>query len=683
MRRIPILLLTVFFVICSVLSFAANKPTFSSGLSTGNSAGEYANQRLGSKSALKSHILTPASSGGKVQMHSLNGQNPFSASVSAPSGKKILEILIHPSSTGDLSPVYVYENTGSGDKYNYSYTIPFAVSGICANGVVRCDPGTWSHCKYYRWITNSNGDVLLQEQLSTDFGGCYCINDSCGYNLASNNLSIVLKDIGGGAVGAVMASGNYKMTVSGVNVNSADIIYYGQIIKDTDAPQPSNYSSPDTSQYEWQTGSTNPSSYYSGTNGGYLFAAAGSTENGEKTNPDSMYNLIATSGETQKNPIEQKTCYIKRIVDITKHINNYYTGVDGDGTKFDTSQCADIDMCQTNNGTRTCRCKLPPTGGGYCGCGYSFNYNINGKWEFSAYSPDDYNFIIKINGKTYKTTGGCYTTGGTNPYSGTYSGVTNGSIFAAIGNGGGCNGHPTASFYAFIQRKAWDTVSSYIDDQCKAYENNDNCTLRDEWVDGIRTWNNYASTGLTPVGQVCKTFNGWTSHTFCYNWWTKERVYICKTKGYNFDKAKQRATTIINSTADANVMSTSTLGSVNYQDYRSDNGSWGYHNGSMTIPLAGSKQGCMFVCKVRVPVQDTQAYSGTNTSQYRSINSYAFDYRKCADNNGSYTCPYNSSKGETVVTNCQCIDEFAEAATIMNTLENAGKDIICSSGVRH
>ncbi len=676
MRRSVILLLTVIFVICSVSSFASDKPTFSQGLSSGNSAGEYANQKLGSKSALKSRILTPASSGGTVQMHSLNGQNPFSGSISAPSGKKIMEILIHPSSTGDLSPVYIYQNTGSGNEYNYTYTIPFAVSGICANGVVRCDPGTWNNCKYYEWTANSSGDISLQQRSSTDFGGCYCINSSCGYDLASDNLPIVLKDIGGGAVGAVMKSGSYRMMVSGVDINSADIVYYGQMIKDSDAPQPSDYPSSDTAQYEWEAGSPNPSSYYSGTNGGYLFAAAGSTENNERSNSDSIYNLIATSGAAQENPVEQKTCYIKREANWNKQ------GKD-----------------DTQSGT------LGRVGDNYLRTGTiynkSFSFYVDNVDEIASAIITSVNYDdtiqVFVNGHVIYQDWTCGTVGasccdrGANFRKSTdisfkqYIKQGNNTLsftVCAVSNDDPNHGGEGWITYR-IRYQAYYTPAFYIDNQCQSYENDSNCKLKDEWVDNVRTWSDYASTGLVPTGQSCKTFPDYTTQTYCYDWWTKKRVYICKINGFNFDKAKQRSQTIVNSTADTNVMSTSTLGGVNYQDYRSDNGSWGYHNGSMTVPLAGNKQGCQYVCKVKVPDQDTQAYSGTNTSQYRSIQSYSFDYRKCTNNNGSYTCPYNTSKGESVVTNCQCIDEFAEAATIMNTVENAGKDIICSSGVRH
>jgi hypothetical protein len=43
-------------------------------------------------------------------------------------------------------------------------------------------------------------------------------------------------------------------------------------------------------------------------------------------------------------------------------------------------------------------------------------------------------------------------------------------------------------------------------------------------------------------------------------------------------------------------------------------------------------------------------------------------------------CP--AGAGEEVLISCQCINEFAEAATIMETMNQAGKDLICSDGTK-
>ena len=42
------------------------------------------------------------------------------------------------------------------------------------------------------------------------------------------------------------------------------------------------------------------------------------------------------------------------------------------------------------------------------------------------------------------------------------------------------------------------------------------------------------------------------------------------------------------------------------------------------------------------------------------------------------SCP--AGAGEEIIKDCQCIDEFAETFTLLESLKEAGKDAICSSG---
>ena len=671
------------------LAFAGSNNTFQQAQSTGSSLGSSAQGEVSSRSDINNRFFKPMTSGGSIPLYTFDNSKHFSASLTKEGGKRLVDILIQQGGTGDLKTLRVYQDLDNSNSYNYAYDVTSVigpVSGICANGVIACTPGTWTNCKYYMWTADSSGRVSLVQRPSTDFGGCYCINNSCGSNLAISNSSVILKDLGGGVIGAIEKYSNYRVVVTGVSQGVVNEVWYGELVKSSDAPNPSQYTDSDTADYEWETGSISPAQYWSGTDAGSFYAAAGNVEDQEKSNPNSLYNLIVNSQAAKKNPYEEHTCYIRREITVTKHQNNYYTAED-DNTcpdRFDTSICKNgPEHCYTDGqGNEHCLCQLAKTGGG---CGQTYDYTFCGKFTTHYYIPDDTYALIKIGSSTvlYKNAG---TTGGTDPTKGTYTFSTNGSqrVLVKYYNLGGCNGTPSSYLKVYIYRKAWDTVDKEIDDQCQAYENNSNCKLKDEWVEGVQTWRDYNPTGLTPVGQVCKTFKGWVSHTFCYNWWVKKRIYACKISGWDFSKAKQRANTIVNSTKDVNVMQTSILGNVNYQDYNNSSGSWQNYNENMYIPFAGSNKQCQMVCKVKVPVQDTQAYANTNTSQYRKISSYVFDYRACkAMSSGSYVCPYDPSKGESVVTNCQCINEFANSAAIMQTLEDAGHDIICSSGVRH
>ena len=683
-----VLVLVIVLVLASGASFANSIQEFQQAQSTGNTVGNSVQSEIDSREDLNNRFFKPMTSGGRQQMYTFDYSKHFSASLTNGGGKRLLDIFIQPGSSGDLQQLMIYQDTNNDGNYDSVYNVVSSVgpvSGICANGVIACTPGTWTNCKYYMWTADSSGRVSLVQRPSTDFGGCYCINNSCGSNLATSNSSVVLKDLGGGVIGAIERYSRYRIVVTGVSQSTVNEVWYGEFVKSSDAPNPNQYIGDDTADYEWETGSESPSQYWSGTDAGNFYAAAGSTENSEKSNPNSMYNLIETSNPTKKNPVKQETCYIRREIDVTKHRNDFYYGDNDtscDGVRFDTSICKSVDGCYTDSqGSIHCVCNLSKTRGG---CGQTYDYTFCGEFTTHYYIPDDTYVLVKIGSSTvlYEDAG---TTGGTNSSSGTYTYSTNGSqkVLIKYYNLGGCNGTPSSYLKVYIYRKAWDTVDKEIDDQCQAYENNSDCKLKDEWVEGVQTWRDYNPTGLTPVGQVCKTFNGWTPHTFCYNWWVKKRTYACKTQAYTFDNAKQRMNTVVSSTANTDVQNFKAFGSSNYRDYNKSTGSWQYYNGSITLPVGSSNKQCQQVCKVKVPVQDTQAYANTNTSQYRKISSYRFDYRKCIEINGSYQCPYYPSKGETVVTNCQCIDEFAEAAAIMNTLENVGKDMICSSGVKH
>src|SRR5208337_4523224 len=80
---------------------------------------------------------------------------------------------------------------------------------------------------------------------------------------------------------------------------------------------------------------------------------------------------------------------------------------------------------------------------------------------------------------------------------------------------------------------------------------------------------------------------------------------------------------------------------------------------------------CEQACEVEAPTTDTQAGINTNVTQSQvNPQTYNFYYRTCT----AGSCPTNA--GETILQNCQCIDEFANAASIMQTLRMGGQDLV-------
>src|SRR5690606_11863470 len=114
-----------------------------------------------------------------------------------------LEILIQPGVGGDITTVRIARDKDIDGNFDSVSTLPVPVSGICANGVISCQPGSWNGCRTFQWNVDTGGDLKLTEVEMPALAGCYCINNSCGANLVMGNLPSVLKDLGGGAIGAL------------------------------------------------------------------------------------------------------------------------------------------------------------------------------------------------------------------------------------------------------------------------------------------------------------------------------------------------------------------------------------------------------------------------------------------------------------------------------------------------
>ena len=73
-----------------------------------------------------------------------------------------MEVLIQPGATGDITTFIVSQDTNFDGNLDYTYEVPFPVSGLCANGVITCNPGTWTNCRTYQWTSDTSGRVSLQ-----------------------------------------------------------------------------------------------------------------------------------------------------------------------------------------------------------------------------------------------------------------------------------------------------------------------------------------------------------------------------------------------------------------------------------------------------------------------------------------------------------------------------------------
>jgi hypothetical protein len=234
---------------------------------------------------------------------------------------------------------------------------------------------------------------------------------------------------------------------------------------------------------------------------------------------------------------------------------------------------------------------------------------------------------------------------------------------------GGGEGYAIVRVYVDEECTTQDDISN----GCLALENDPTCSLREETVDGVATYRQFNPTGLVPEPS-CNTYTGQAcSLTECRDWWKKERTYFCEeSREFDFSDVERRADAVTGSVTDAGA-------SMYYQDLaRDESGQWVSSSHSAGLGPRDSYGTCLEACKTRDSVTDTGASSAGHTGQYQTTTqSWAFFYKRCEDS----VCPLGTAE-EEIVKDCQCIDEFAEATAIMETLNAASKDLICSSGVR-
>jgi hypothetical protein len=182
------------------------------------------------------------------------GPQDFKAQLTETSSDAFLEVLIQPGPAGDIGTLTVRQDTDFDDAMDASYTSPVIASGVCANGIISCSPGTWYNCRFYRWQANPDSSVYLSEVDGiADLAGCYCVNAGCGGNLVWANAANMLKDLGGGIVGTIQKS-NPDVVVTKVSTDAESIRYYGQRASDAGINQ--------GSAQIYFSGSQHPEQYY-------------------------------------------------------------------------------------------------------------------------------------------------------------------------------------------------------------------------------------------------------------------------------------------------------------------------------------------------------------------------------------------------------------------------------------
>ncbi|HHU4679430.1 TPA: conjugal transfer protein TraN [Escherichia coli] len=538
------------------------------------------------------------------------------------------------------------------------------ISVVCSNGFQTCsDANNAATCTSWAWVADPKSYQLGRKNVAmTDLGGCYCINNSCGSNLAWNNLGQILNDLGGGASQA-LSRANPWFTLSQIKVDGVSASFVGG----------------DTASC-----SIGDSEGFFGTADGKKILNYKDNYNAMKTdaesnkNTSSAYKSITTGSLNPNEQYDLKSCSVTRNVPLDEVKLNEIIAFDGgEGT---VQQC----------GTDCLQLVMGKIGNNYWD-GYCKYYEVESK--FFVKKPDriksatlvevQYDDWMQMwvsdkvvwNGPHGNWTdmgpvpGSCQqnTSWKQNPnldfkqYLNKEGPVTF-KLRVEVYDGG--EGYARVNLKADLSCKEG---KDYISNTCTAYEQDKECQLVEEAVDGVKTFTGGINTGLIPLAQTQVLQGNFCSVPVKRDWFKKNRTYRCNKKtSFNFDNIIERK---------AYIDKTVTPG--DYKDKMFNNGKVSYGAGELFWPDMPKVGDCINMCKTRKPKQTPDmAVSGqVDKNNKTGVIKYDNFYYECDATN---KCP--AEPGEEVIKACQCLNEFAEASAIMQVIRQAGQDMICSSG---
>lgn len=607
----------------------------------------------------------------------------FNAQMSCPASEAYLELLIAPGSTGDITTFNLKQDTDIDGVFDYIYSPSFHVSGVCANGVISCDANTWNNCQAYQWEINPAKQATLTATGLAALGGCYCVNNSCGSALVMTNLSSTLGDLAGGVV-ARLANQNPAFSVSKVDVNGPVITYYGQNAADCG-----------------MTGTTGQETYFSDPS--QMAANATST-----AQLDSMFNLVTNSVAAADSGFVKKSCTLSRTIGLDEVTQNdiiMYNGGAGGLTSCGIGCMQLVLGTASNHNYWSGTCSLnkhevsfwvtkPERILSATLTRAQFDDHIqisnNGSLIFAhhsawtdlsdtSYPPgtywhqqgvglgsgdDQFNNYISI---PYCERDTIWSVSPNKDFTNIIKqpGQHNFKIRVAVSGGG--QGYAHAQI--MVDESCYLLPEAIIN-SCSTYEADPTCRLEQETVDGVNIFKNYNPTGLVPLANTREIVGSTCTKHVNKPWWTKERTYHCDdTSSFDFTNVFERSERI-----------RTTASASGYDDYRLDEATGQWNNevaNVMQLPDNIPVADCVQACKTKKTITANDVAGLGVTGNIRTIpTTTETNYYEC---NHAGVCP--AGTGETITTACQCMNNFAEATAIIQSMRMAGRDLICTSGI--
>jgi hypothetical protein len=617
-------------------------------------AAEASRAKSGDSEAIQKNYISPGLSGQPIA--TVDGGKIFTPNLACQKTASLLEILVQPGATGDITLARIARDKDLDGNFDQLTILPVPVSGICANGILACQPGSWNDCRSFKWDIDAGGDLALTAVDMPELAGCYCINNSCGSNLVMGNLPSVLKDLGGGAIGA-LTSNDPRIGVAEARVNGPLIQYVGAqstaCSASSSLPQAAYLSNPT--------------------------AILGDAASAAATN--SLFQSLKGSPAGIGKAEQARACTIER--EVTLRPLGYDDIVSASGVIRSVSNCGEGCRRYRIIGDGNCS-STPPIFTAL------FKVHVPERLisaQIVQLAADDW-VQGRINGRivgsagprpwltTGLPSGDCRTDGDASrnytPYDFTEelrAGLT--SVSARVRGGGG--GGPLTTQWGLvdveIRLSAACEASERLIDYCAGYGGDAKCRLDSETVDGVKTFQNGVGTGLRPLPQTRQFGVVPCTVPLTRDFFRRERSYRCAIDTGSLPEPDlSRGAWIIDH-------STETLLA---DRVRTPDGGMASSTRPFALPDRGSVPACEAICKTRAPKANADA-APDGVVGARQTNPTGFDtfYHVCKADN---VCP--AGPGETIVSPCGCLDDFPEAVVMMQSVRLAGADLVCTARMR-
>ncbi len=610
---------------------------------------------------------------GDTPLYTLDGSASAPSRINCPGTRTALELVIGRGPTGDLNFLSAACDLDADGTLDHVLSLDSTpVSGVCANGFISCTPGTWSDCTWYQWEV-TGGRLRFQPVGTQELGGCFCINSYCTAAPFMNMKNEILKALGGGII-AAMAQNNSGIAIGTSEIEGNIIRYFGQNSGDC-AVTAGNYS---------LLGQSSPDDALG--NPALLPVMSEQEVIKQEADPDSYYSLITSSSVFDQ--YATHTCEKRRSI--------YFDPTDCEvkETLNDSCQMLERDSsCELRRETLYDRDDNPVVT-----VDNTLSTGLTPIVTCRSLDDRDISDCVLQNG------------GGSGAMSATFLSCGSNCVNLVIGQVGDnywCGScvikeanhlidikMPELIQSVMLIRAKWDDYMQILVNDDLAWCGPDHCTT------------------LPPSGAPCERSTSWdwnlnhdmlsffqgqhqakikvrvavagcgegyafiqfrmkplSEYPVCHEWWRMEREYVCKNDPVDFNIDTTRMDSVTDSLVPVG-------NSFSYTDQRHDEaGAVVVDTGSIGIDVTEGGH-CIYACKLAVLSENTQADGYRVATDYeRNPATSMYIYRTCRDG----ICPHGA--GESVVKECQCLNEFNETVAAVETLRQAGIDMICSDGV--